>query len=202
MGGVGSGRYCRWSSTTTIEETKRIDIRYMRRNGMLRPGWTGSLTWNRNGEPAGEIRYSCYVDRIVFHYRYQSGGAEWESVDPVACFDRTPCHMGGERLWFICPNCKRRCEVLCLAGIWPACRKCYRLPYRSQNEDLMGRLQSRQEKLEAMLWGDKRKWWRKAKRERLEAEWHRVAVAYDETFLLAAADLLGPAEMDRILGKL
>jgi hypothetical protein len=202
MGGVGSGRYCRWSNTTTIEETKRIDIRFMRRKGMLRAGGHGSLTWNRNGEPAGDIRYSCYADRIVFHYRYQSAGNDWESVDPVAYFDRTPCHMGGERLWFICPNCKGRCEVLCLAGIWPACRKCYRLPYRSQNEDLMGRLQRRQEKLEAMLWGDQRKWWRKAKRARLEAEWERVAVAYDETFVLAAAKLLDPIEINRLLGKL
>lgn len=190
MGGVGSGRYCRWSNTTTIEEVKRIDIRFMRRRGMLRAGNVGSLNWTHSdGSPAGDIRYTCYADRIIFHYRFRSNGDDWEPVDPVVYFDRTPCNMGGERLWFICPNCHHRCEVLCLNGKWPACRKCYRLPYRSQCEDL-GRLQSRQNKLEAMLWGDKRKWWRKPKRERLMREWEQIAGAADEAFVLAAANLL------------
>src|SRR5690606_34688539 len=152
MGGVGSGRYCRWSNTTTIEETKRIDIRFMRRKGMLYAGGRGSLNWTRGNEPAGDIRYSCHAHHIVFHYRYRAGGDEWQSVDPVVNFDRTPCHIGGERLWFICPNCRRRCEVLCLAGKWPACRKCYRLPYRSQCESPLDRLRRRQDKREAMLW--------------------------------------------------
>lgn len=201
MGGIGSGRYCRWSNTATIEETKRIDIRYMRQKGMLRPGWTGSLTWTRGGEAAGDIRYTCHGDRIVFNYRYRSDGDEWEPVAPVVHFDFTPCHIGGRRQWFICPNCQRRCEVLCLAGKWPACRKCYRLPYRSQNEDRVSRLQRRQNALEDMLWGERRKWWRKAKRERLEAEWERVAIAYDRAFVTAAADLLDYDELQRMLGN-
>jgi len=202
MGGTGSGRYCRWSNTTTIEEVKRIDIRFMRRKGMLYAGGHGSLSWNRNGEPAGDIRYACHADRIVFHYRFRSGGDDWDSVDPVVYFDRTPCHIGGERLWFICPNCRRRCEVLCLNGKWPACRKCYRLPYRSQCESPLDRLRSRQDKLEAMLWGDKRKWWRKVKRERLLTEWEQVGGEYDDAFMQAAANLIGGDEMMRILGKL
>lgn len=200
MGGRGSGSYCRWSNTVSIEEVKRIDIRYMRRNGMLRPGWAGSLTWTCGGEPAGDIRYTCHADRIVFNYRFRDGG-EWEPVEVVAYFDRTPCHIGGQRLWFRCPNCQRRCEVLCLPGKYPACRKCYSLPYRSQCEDRLGRLQRRQNKLEDMLWGDKRKWWRKAKRERLEAEYERVAGAADHALVLAAADLLGDDELRRIFGR-
>lgn len=201
MGGQGSGRYYHSSNTTTIEEVKRIDIRFLRRRGMLRAGSVGTINWTLNdGSPAGDIRYSCYAERIVFHYRYRSGGADWESVDPVVYFDRTPCNMGGERLWFICPHCRRRCEVLCLNGKWPACRKCYRLPYRSQCEDRAGRLQSRQNKLEAMLWGDKRKWWRKKKRERLEAEWERVSIAADDAFVLAAANMLADDELRRLIG--
>jgi hypothetical protein len=199
MGGHGSGRYCRWSNTTTLEEVKRIDIRYMRRQGLLRPNRTGSLNWTYNGEPAGDIRYSCHADRIVFNYRFRSGGGDWEPVEQVVYFDRTPCHIGGDRLWFRCPYCHRRCDVLAIADKYPACRKCYRLPYRSQCEDCLGRLQRRQEKLEAMLWGDKRKWWRKAKRERLEAEWERIAIAADDAFALAAANLLDDAELRRLL---
>jgi hypothetical protein len=190
MGGHGSGRYCRWSNTITIEEVKRIDIRYFRRQGVLRPNCAGSLNWTCGGEPAGDIRYSCYADRIVFNYHYRSSGSDWEPVEVTTYFDRTPCHIGGERLWFRCSACHRRCEVLCLNGKYPACRKCYRLPYRSQCEDRRGRLQRRQEKLEAQLWGDRRKWWRRAKRERLLAELELVAVAADEAFFLAATNLL------------
>ena len=86
--------------------------------------------------------------------------------------------------------------MLALADKYPACRKCYRLPYQSQCEDAVSRLQRRQSKLEA----DRRKWWRKAKRERLEAEWQRIAIAADEAFALAAANFLGDDEMRRILG--
>lgn len=200
MGGRGSGRYWRWSNTTTIEEVKRIDIRFMRRRGLLKPNWTGTLNWTRSdGAPLGDIRYTCYAERIVFHYRYRNGADEWESVDPVVRFDRTPCNMGGERVWFICPSCYRRCEVLCLAGKYPACRKCYRLPYRSQCSDRIGRLQLRQDKLEALLWGDKRKWWRRPKRERLEAEWERIAIAADDAFVLAAANMLGDDKLQLML---
>ena len=200
MGGRGSGNRWRSSSTLTLEDVKRIDIRYMRRHGLLKFGYTGSLSWTYNGEPAGDIRYACHADRIVFNYRFRSGGGDWEPVEQMVYFDRTPCHIGGDRLWFLCPCCQRRCEVLAIADKYPACRKCYRLPYRSQCEDRVGRLQMRQEKLEAMLWGDKRKWWRKAKRERLLNELEWVAGAADEAFILAAANLFGDEEMRRILG--
>lgn len=200
MGGIGSGRYCRWSKTTTIEETKRIDIRFMRRKGMLYAGGYGSLSWNVGGQPAGDIRYSCHADRIVFNYRYRIGGEDWEPVEQVVWFDRTPCHIGGQRLWFICPGCQRRCEVMCLPAKWIACRKCHRVPYRSQCEDYVDRMQSRQQKLEAMLWGDKRRWWRKAKRTRLLAEWERASDESEEAFVRAAAAVLGDEEMRRIFG--
>lgn len=195
MGGIGSGRYCHWSKATALESTQRIDIRYMRRTGLLRAGNGGTLSWNRCGEPAGRIGYTCWQDRIVFNYNYSD-----EPVNQTVYFERTPCRFGGERIWFRCPHCQRRCEVLSIAGKYPACRKCYRLPYQSQCEDRLGRLMRRQEKLEAMLWGDKRKWWRKAKRERLLAEFERVGGEYDDAFVQAAGNLIGDDEMRRILG--
>ncbi len=44
--------------------------------------------------------------------------------------DTTPCHFGGERFWFLCPRCSRRCAVL-----YPyACRTCRGLRYRVETE--------------------------------------------------------------------
>lgn len=194
MGGRGSGQYYHWSNAVTVEETKRIDIRFMRRNRMLSPGSVGSLYWNCAGEPAGDIRYVCYLDRLVLKYRYRYNGGDWEPVEQTIFFDCTYCHLGGERLWFHCPYCGRRCEVLCLAGKFAACRVCYRLPYRSQCEGPLDRLIRRQYKLEAMLWGKNRKWYRRAKRDRLMTEWLRITEAVDCEFIGAYATMLGVDE--------
>lgn len=45
----------------------------------------------------------------------------------------TRVHMGGQRPWFICPSCYRRCGKLYLAHN-AACRQCLRLSYPSQRE--------------------------------------------------------------------
>ena len=111
MGGLGSGNRYRWSTKTTVEESYRIDIRWMRKQGLLRTWISGGLNWTRRGEPSGNIRYLIEPDAIRFIYRYQYAGQEWQDVDIRVNFDRTPCNYGGTRSWFICPSCGRRCEV-------------------------------------------------------------------------------------------
>ena len=46
-------------------------------------------------------------------------------------FTSTPCHFGGERLWFQCPTpgCHRRAAKLYLGARVFACRRCYNLAY-------------------------------------------------------------------------
>ena len=112
MGGVGSGNWCRWNKQTTLEETKRIDIRYMRKQGLLKPSAMGSLRWTRGGEPNGDIRYFCHQNYLQLNYRYRENGGEWQPIEQRIHFDRTFCHYGGERLWFLCPRCNRRVGVL------------------------------------------------------------------------------------------
>ena len=98
MGGIGSGSWCRSNNQTTIEETKRIDIRYMKRRGLLKPGFGGSLKWSCGGAPNGDIRYSCYRDRLQLNFRYREHGGDWQPAEQTIYFDRTPCNYGGERL--------------------------------------------------------------------------------------------------------
>ena len=57
MGGIGSGSYYRWnSSTTKTEETHRVDIRFLKKMWYLNPGTHGSLSWNCGREPYLSMR--------------------------------------------------------------------------------------------------------------------------------------------------
>ena len=48
---------------------------------------------------------------------------------------------------FACPNCQTRVAVLYGADIKFLCRHCYRLPYASQGEDYLDRMQRRVDKI-------------------------------------------------------
>lgn len=132
----------------TIEDTKRIDIRYMRKQGLLKPGMTGQLLWTRSGQPNGDIRYQTHQDHLAisFHYR-AAGGLVWEQVSQDILLERTDCHYGGQRAWFLCPCCSRRVAVLCGAGKLFLCRHCHQLPYESQLLDPICRLIEQKHKL-------------------------------------------------------
>jgi len=151
MGGMGSGNWYRDKKTTT-EEVHRIDIRYMRKQGLLRwPGSIGSLSWSRDGKQTGSIRYRVEQDCLVLMYRYRSYGEEWKEIEEPVWFERTPCNYGGERLWFHCPHCGRRVAVLYGAGVRFLCRHCYDLSYGSQNETYMDRMMRKAWKIRQRL---------------------------------------------------
>ena len=151
MGGLGSGNWYRWDKKTTTEEVHRVDIRYMRKQGLLWPGCTGSLSWSRGGEQTGSIRYRVEQERLVLMYRHRFYGDEWRDMEERVWFDRTPCNYGGERLWFLCPHCDRRVAVLYGAGVRFLCRHCYGLPYGSQNEAYLDRMHRKARKIRKRL---------------------------------------------------
>ena len=155
MGGRGSGQYYRGSTSTTCEEIRRIDIRYLRQNGLLQPNRAGSLSWNVGGEPSGNINYTMYENTMVLNFRCQQyGDDEWESVQQTIWFESTPCHYGGSRKWFICPRCDARVAVLYGADKLFLCRHCYQLPYASQGEDYLSRMSRKFDKISDKLEAD------------------------------------------------
>ena len=104
MGGPGSGNWYRWDKKTSCEEVNRIDIRVMKKNGWLEPGWRRRMSWNCGGEPSGDISYQVDVNGITLSYRSRThSGDEWNDIEERVWFDRTPCNYGGHRLWFRCP---------------------------------------------------------------------------------------------------
>ena len=141
MGGFGSGSWYRFNTKTTTESQHRIDVRVLKKWGYLDGSmYFRSWSWSRCGEQTGSINYRVDSERMVLSYRHRVCGGAWESVEQTIYFDRTPCHYGGHRFWFLCPRCSRRVAVLYAAGKYFYCRHCYGLTYASQQERLGDRM--------------------------------------------------------------
>jgi hypothetical protein len=149
MGGYGSGK--RWNSKSTTESQHGIDIRWLKKQGYLRPGNAGLLSWSSRGKRTGSIGYRMETDRMILNYRYRPHGGEWEHVEQTISFNRTPCNYGGFRTWFLCPRCWRRIEVLYGAGKYFLCRHCHDLTYASQQESKEDRLMRKARKIRERL---------------------------------------------------
>ena len=165
MGGIGSGNWYRWNKQTTVEQSKRIDIRYLNRDGVLYNdvGYSGKrvLHWSRGDEPAGHIDYYVYPSHILLRYRFRQYGEEWEPVEQKISLTQTECHFGGSRQWFLCPCCHNRVAILCGEGKYFFCRKCYDLPYSSQIESDIDRLIRKKEKIGNKIFKGGEPWQRK-----------------------------------------
>jgi hypothetical protein len=184
MGGIGSGRGYRSRNQITIEETKRIDIRYLKKRGFLRPGISGSLTWNVGGEPSGDIRFSTEEHHINLNYRVRAYGDDWEPITQTIHLERTPCNFGGCRTWLRCPRCNTRVGILCCNGKLFLCRHCYKIPYGSQMETKVDRMIRAKQKLESRIFApdtcSKTKGMHQATFERLYDQWVTLEIQIDE----------------------
>ena len=85
VGGMGSGNWYRFNKKTTTGECHSVDVRYLHREGLLKPGNWFSLRWSRAGRETGSIRGEVIGDekpeRMILTYRHRSGpSGEWEEV--------------------------------------------------------------------------------------------------------------------------
>ena len=130
MGGYGSGRcYSRYTKQT-VEDSKTIDIDWLRRQKTQQ----GILSWSRGGKSTGRINYKWYGDKgFVLYYLVTKNEGKTLKVEERVNIDKTPLHFGGERHWMTCPRCGRRVTKLHLppGEIYFGCRKCYDLTYQS-----------------------------------------------------------------------
>lgn len=140
MGGPGSGNHIRLGTKATTESQHRVDIRYLKKQGLFYAGTVGALFWSRNGEKTGSLEYRIETERMILNYRSRPHGGEWVDVEETVYFDKTPCNYGGLRYWFLCPGCGQRVALLYGAGKYFLCRHCYNLTYASQQEDRLFRL--------------------------------------------------------------
>lgn len=146
MGGYGSGKRSGFKNKTTTDEVNRIDIRFMRKQGFLKPYTSGVLQWTCRGVTRGSILFSSFEDHLRLSYRFKDKG-DWQSVEQRIDYDKTPCHFGGDRFWFCCPSCNKRVALLYGQGSEFLCRLCCQLGYASQQEARRDNLINQKHKL-------------------------------------------------------
>lgn len=139
MGGYGSGRQY---GKPLAEEALRIDLPWMLRQGLARPGQsiTGTLRWTCRGEPSGNVSYTCDMrdpDDATLELRFKvtrrSSGTAKDYVQRIRLSHTEP-HFGGKRWWMHCPHTGERVAKLYVpdGGDIFASRRAWRIGYRSQ----------------------------------------------------------------------
>src|SRR6266536_5225994 len=100
MGGFGSGRQSGFARGK-VEACRSIDVNRLRREGCLRPGWSGGWQWSRDGEKVASITLRAEADRLLLSYRVRPHDGKWQDVDEAVHITRVTCRFGGARAYFI-----------------------------------------------------------------------------------------------------
>jgi len=148
MGGYGSSRW-RWhSKKDTVEDSKCIEISWLKQHGYF-CGWkSGGIEWrNFFGQVYSSIGISVSTDEEnpnenfirLFYSKGPNGEIE---LDYKVQLITTPCNLGGVRYWFKCPlikngePCERKVSKIYLppGSRYFGCRHCHDLTYTSSQE--------------------------------------------------------------------
>src|SRR3990172_11483980 len=114
MGGSGSGR---WGGRHRCENHDTINVRDWQRRKLFDDVGGGlMLEWSRG---LSRLWVNVCADYVMLSHTAASGERHTEAVQ----LTRTPCHYGGARVWFLCPNCSRRSAKLYLRRERFLCRQ-------------------------------------------------------------------------------
>ena len=153
MGGINSGRR-RSVHCGAVEQFPVIDLRVLKRAGLLKPGECtyDTLRWRNQDLEALEVRiFADLSDADAASIRIAGDAPAQRAA--IAC---VPCPYGGYRCYFLCPLTGIRCEQLFLVDGIFASRKAHRLTYASQSEDALSRARRKVRKLQRQVEGDSR----------------------------------------------
>jgi hypothetical protein len=142
MGGYGSGRS---GGRPTVEDSLSLNLPRLFKTGWLKQGaWTsGTLRWSivGTGEEIASIGFEARLGEKDGYVRLHWTSTNRWSGEKRQCENRIELTtraqpLGGRRWWFACPHTGQLAERLHLpSGAYTfACRKAYRLAYRSQRE--------------------------------------------------------------------
>ncbi len=122
------GRYYRWNKRDLVTDYHRLSAHQVAQAlNPARPGFY-AWQWSRDGKQTASIHIEMDPDAggVRLHYNYQK-----EPVEPyLVRWTTTTPRYGGQRYWWLCPACGRRCAYLYSGKVF-ACRICYGLTYES-----------------------------------------------------------------------
>ncbi len=155
MGGLGSGAR-RSTLIGNVEEMLALDIRALRRLGVIAPGECiiDTLHWSIGGLSTASARLRVDLSDI------ERGGVMTiigemanGAINQHVAIEMVPSPFGGHRCYFICPFTARRCEVLYYAGDRFGSREAQRLSYAVQGMNDVSRARRKTAKLRSRLCG-------------------------------------------------
>lgn len=155
MGGIGSGAR-RSTHIGNVEEMLALDIRVLRRLGVVRPGecTCDTVHWSIGGLSTSSARLRIDLSDI------ERGGTMTIIADlrdgaikQHIAIDMVPSPFGGYRCYFICPVTARRCEVIYYAGGRFGSREAQRLSYAVRGMNKVSRARRKTAKLRSRLCG-------------------------------------------------
>ena len=198
MGGFNSGNH---GGRRTTSDMHALDVRRLQRDKLLIPGASFGWTWTRNSNPLASINIKVETDTVNLSYRTKQPDGTWLDMDYPVRTERTACHLGGQRAWWLCPCCGRRVAVLYGGKIY-ACRDCQHLAYQSTRDAPDSKAFARADKVRKRLgWvagiahppGDRPKGMHR------QTYWRWLTV-YDDLAMRAIG--ASRASMDKMMGRL
>ena len=139
-------------SRPLVEDVPEFSVLKCTRSGSLRNGSQSTVTWHFLNGQIGQGKIHSHGESITLDYQMRSGDEAWHSEKIDIELDFTPVHLGGERTWFLCPSCGRRCLSLYWLSQFE-CRRCHDLVYRTARVDSLQRLEVRLSKVRSKVEG-------------------------------------------------
>ena len=133
------------------EQLCRVNVTDWHKQGRLQSDCAFTWRWLANGEQVADMTVQVSAGALVkFIYRFN------DDTDPLGRSTliklvKAPCHFGGWRFWFDCPECSKPVGVVYLRYRRFACRTCQKVAYSSQSEDAHDRTWRKAQRLEARL---------------------------------------------------
>lgn len=155
MGGVGSGAQ-RSTHIGNVEEMLALDIRALRRLGVVRAGECvcDTVRWSIGGLSESSARLRVDLSDIERGGVMSITGDMCDgAIDQRVAIEMMPSPFGGHRCYFICPITARRCEVIYYAGGRFGSREAQGLSYAVQGMNEISRARRKAAKLRSRLCG-------------------------------------------------
>ena len=156
MGGIGSGAR-RSMHVGNVEEMLALDIRALRRLGVLHPGECiiDDVHWSKSGLRTASARLRADLSDIERGGIVTITGTMPDgTIKQRIAVEVLPSSYGGRRCYFVCPVTADRCELLYYAGGRFASRHAHRLSYEVQNMNDLSRARRKIAKLRRRLDGE------------------------------------------------